>query len=97
MKTPEGIYKIDSRNPQSSFHLALHISYPSVDDNSRAAARGVSAGSDMMIHGIQNGRGWIGAFRRWKDWTLGCVAVTDKEIDELWRVMAYGTMIEIRP
>ena len=56
MKTPEGIYKIDGRNPQSSFHLALHISYPSDDDNKRAAAHGVSAGSDIMIHGIQNGR-----------------------------------------
>ena len=97
MKTPEGIYKIDSRNPQSSFHLALHISYPSEEDNSRAAARGVSAGSDIMIHGIQNGCGWIGAFHRWKDWTLGCVAVTDEEIEELWRVTADGTAIEIRP
>src|SRR6266403_5500211 len=97
LKTPEGIYKIDSRNPQSSFHLALHISYPSEEDNSRAAARGVSAGSDIMIHGIQNGRGWIGAFHRWKDWTLGCVAVTNEEIEELWRVTADGTAIEIRP
>ena len=97
MKTPEGIYKIDGRNPQSSFHLALHISYPSEEDNSRAAARGISAGSDIMIHGIQNGRGWIGAFHRWKDWTLGCVAVTDEEIEELWRVTADGTTIEIRP
>ena len=97
MKTPEGSYKIDSRNPQSSFHLALHISYPSEDDNNRAALRGVSAGSDIMIHGIQNGRGWIGAFHRWKDWTLGCVAVTDEEIEELWRVTADGTTIEIRP
>src|SRR5438270_10790256 len=97
MKTPEGIYKIDGRNPQSSFHLALHISYPLEEDNSRAAARGVSAGSDIMIHGIQNGRGWIGAFHRWKDWTLGCVAVTDEEIEELWRVTADGTAIEIRP
>jgi len=58
MKTPEGIYKIDRRNPQSSFHLALHISYPSDEDNKRAATHGVLAGSDIMIHGIQNGRGW---------------------------------------
>jgi murein L,D-transpeptidase YafK len=97
MKTPEGIYKIDSRNPQSSFHLALHISYPSDDDNKRAAAHGVSPGSDIMIHGIQNGRGWIGAFHRWNDWTAGCIAVTDEEIEELWRVTADCTTIEIRP
>ena len=96
-KTPEGIYKIDNRNAQSSFHLALHISYPSDEDNQRAAARGVSAGSDIMIHGIQNGRGWIGAFHRWKNWTAGCIALTDEEIEELWRVTPDGTTIEIRP
>jgi murein L,D-transpeptidase YafK len=95
MKTPEGIYKIDSRNPQSSFHLALHISYPSDEDNRRAAESGVSAGSDIMIHGIQNGRGWIGAFHRWKDWRAGCIALTDEEIEELWRVTPDGTTIEI--
>jgi murein L,D-transpeptidase YafK len=97
MKTPEGVYKIDNRNAQSSFHLALHISYPSDDDNKCAAARGVSAGSDIMIHGIQNGHGWIGAFHRWKDWTAGCIALTDEEIEELWRVTPDGTTIEIRP
>ncbi len=79
MKTPEGIYKIDSRNAQSSFHLALHISYPSDEDNRRA------------------GRGWIGAFHRWKNWTAGCIALTDEEIEELWRVTPDGTTIEIRP
>jgi murein L,D-transpeptidase YafK len=97
MKTPEGIYKIDSRNPQSSFHLALHISYPSDEDDRRASARGVSAGSDIMIHGIRNGRGWIGAFHRWSNWTAGCIALTDEEIEELWRVTPDGTTIEIRP
>ena len=97
MKTPEGIYKIDGRNAESSFHLALHISYPSDDDSAHAAERGVSAGFDIMIHGIQNGLGWIGAFHRWKDWTAGCIALTDEEIEELWRVTPDGTIIEIRP
>ena len=97
MKTPEGIYKIDSRNAQSSFHLALHISYPSNDDNARAAERGVSAGFDIMIHGIRNGLGWMGAFHRRKDWTAGCIALTDEEIEELWRVTPDGTTTEIRP
>jgi murein L,D-transpeptidase YafK len=97
MKTPEGIYKIDGRNPQSNFHLALHISYPSGVDDARASPRGISAGSDIMVHGIQNGRGWIGAVHRWKDWTAGCIALTDEEIKELWRVTPDGTTIEIRP
>ncbi len=97
MKTPEGIYKIDGRNAQSSFHLAVHISYPSDNDNARAAERGVSAGFDIMIHGIRNGLGWIGAFHRWKDWTAGCIALTDEEIEELWRVTPAGTTVEIRP
>jgi len=97
MKTPEGIYKIDSRNPQSSFHLALHISYPSDDDKARVAERGVPAGFDIMIHGIRNGLGWIGAFHRWTDWTVGCIALTDEEIEELFRVTPGGTTIEIRP
>jgi murein L,D-transpeptidase YafK len=96
-KTPEGIYKIDSRNPQSNFHLALHISYPSDKDKARAAERGANAGFDIMIHGIQNGRGWIGAFHRLTDWTAGCIAVTDEEMEELWRATPDGTTVEIRP
>jgi len=97
MKTPEGVYKIDSENPQSNFHLALHFSYPSDEDKARAAERGVSAGSEIMIHGIKNGLGWIGAFYRLRDWTAGCVALTDEEIEELWRVAPVGTPVEIRP
>jgi murein L,D-transpeptidase YafK len=96
-KTPEGIYKIDGRNPQSSFHLALHVSYPSDEDKARAAERGVSAGFDIMIHGIQNDLGRIGALHRLHDWTAGCIAVTDEEIEELWRVTPDGTTVEIRP
>jgi murein L,D-transpeptidase YafK len=97
MKTPEGIYKIDSRNPNSDYHLALHISYPSEEDTVRAAARGVNAGFDIMIHGLPNGRGWIGPSHRATDWTAGCIAVTDDEIEELWRVVPDGTTVEIRP
>jgi murein L,D-transpeptidase YafK len=97
MKTPEGIYKVDSRNPQSDYHLALHISYPSDEDTARATERGVNAGFDIMIHGIQNGGGWIGAFHRWHDWTAGCIALTDEEIDELWRVVPDQAPVEIRP
>ncbi|SRR6266404_1069567 len=97
MKTPEGIYWIDWRNPESDYHLALHVSYPSDADTARAADRGVNAGFDIMIHGITNGGGWIGAFHRWHDWTAGCIALTDEEIEELYRVTPDWTPIEIRP
>jgi murein L,D-transpeptidase YafK len=97
MKTPEGFYTIDSRNPQSDYHLALHISYPETDDLKRATARGVSAGCDIMIHGMPNGHGPIGNMDHPKDWTAGCIAVTDQEIEELWRITPDGTPIEIRP
>jgi murein L,D-transpeptidase YafK len=97
MKTPEGIYQIDYRNPKSDYHLALHISYPSDQDNARATERGVPAGFDIMIHGLPNGHGWIGAFHRRKDWTAGCIALTDGEIEELWRVTPDETTVEIRP
>lgn len=97
MKTPEGIYTIDYRNPKSDFHLALHISYPSPEDIARATLRSVSPGCDIMIHGLRNGQGWIGNLHREKDWTAGCIAVTDAEIEELWRITPDGTPVEIRP
>lgn len=97
LKTPEGLYWIDWRNPESDYHLSLHVSYPSDQDTARAAERGVNAGFDIMIHGIANGGGWIGAFHRMHDWTAGCIAVTDEEIEELYRVTPDWTPVEIRP
>jgi murein L,D-transpeptidase YafK len=97
MKTPEGVYTIDSRNPRSDYHLALHVSYPSNEDIARATEHGVNAGADIMIHGIANGAGWIGAFHRIHDWTAGCIALTDEEIEELWRVTPNGASVEIGP
>jgi murein L,D-transpeptidase YafK len=96
-KTPEGLYRIDARNARSAFHLALHISYPEARDTERAAARAENPGSDIMIHGIRNGLGWLGSLHRRLDWTAGCVAVTDPEIEEIWRVVPIGTPVEIRP
>jgi murein L,D-transpeptidase YafK len=96
-RTPEGIYSIDFHKPDSDYHLALHISYPEQRDIDRAAAQGLSAGSDIMIHGLPNGRGWLGRFHRRSDWTAGCIAVTDFEIEEIYRAVADGTPIEIRP
>jgi murein L,D-transpeptidase YafK len=96
-RTPEGHYIIDAHKQDSAFHLALHISYPSPADSAAAAQRGIKPGGDIMLHGIRNGLGWIGAFHRCVDWTSGCVAVTDKEIEEIYRAVPDGTPIEIRP
>ncbi len=96
-RTPEGKYRIDYRNPKSRFHLSLHISYPSRQDRRAAKKRGVSPGGDIMIHGLPNGYGWIGIAHRVVDWTDGCIALTDEEIEELWRAVPNGTPIEIKP
>jgi murein L,D-transpeptidase YafK len=95
-RTPEGMYFIDRRNPRSCCHLALHISYPSAADVAAARARGISPGSDIEIHGIRNGLGWLGTWHRAMDWTSGCIAVTNSEMDEIWRVVPDGTPIVIR-
>lgn len=96
-RTPEGIYSIDFHKPDSDYHLALHISYPEQRDIDRAATEGQSAGSDIMIHGLPNGRGWLGRFHRRADWTAGCIAVADFEIEEIYRAVPDGTPIELRP
>ena len=96
-RTPEGIYAIDFHKPDSDYHLALHISYPEQQDIDRASAQGLSAGSDIMIHGLPNGRGWFGRFHRRSDWTAGCVAVADFEIEEIYRAVPDGTPVELRP
>jgi murein L,D-transpeptidase YafK len=96
-KTPEGVYVIDSRNPRSRYHLSLHISYPNTSDTKRAKQLGVSTGGDIMIHGIRKGFGWLGPLHRLANWTKGCIAVTNREIEEIWRAVPNGTQIEIRP
>lgn len=96
-RTPEGRYFIDWRKPDSAFHRALHISYPSSLDQARAIATGVAPGGAIMIHGIRNGLGWLGRFHRLVDWTSGCIAVTNPEIEQLWEALPDGTPIEIRP
>ncbi len=96
-RTPEGLYHIDSRKRDSSFHLALHISYPNEADRERALKLGVRPGGDIMIHGTPNGLGWLGPSHRMMDWTAGCVAVTDAEIEEIWSLVPDGTTVEIRP
>ncbi len=96
-RTPEGNYVVSGRNTKSKFHRSLRISYPNADDRARAAKRGVSPGNDIMIHGLPNGYGWIGRGHLAKDWTDGCIAVTDQEIEEIWNVVPDGTPVEIKP
>jgi tetratricopeptide (TPR) repeat protein len=96
-KTPEGVYIIDSRNNNSDYHLALHISYPNEIDKKRAKELGVSPGGNIMIHGIKNGLGWVGASHAEVDWTKGCIAVTDKEMEEIFRLAPNGTIVVIMP
>ena len=96
-RTPEGRYTIDSRTAQSHYHKGLHVSYPNAEDRARAAKMGVAPGGAIMIHGLPNGKGFVGAAHRMYDWTLGCIAVTDEEIDEVWELAPVGTAVEIRP
>jgi tetratricopeptide (TPR) repeat protein len=95
-KTPEGSYVIDSRNRDSRYHLSLHISYPNERDRKRAKQLGVSPGGDIMIHGIKNGLSWVGDRHTEIDWTKGCIAVTDEEIEEIDKLVPNGTIVEIR-
>ena len=96
-RTPEGQYIIDGRNKNSHYHLSLHISYPNKADRDRAIINGCNPGGDIMIHGITNGLGWIGKLHTALDWTLGCIAVTDKEIEEIWELVPNGTPVLIKP
>ena len=96
-KTPEGVYTLDYRNPHSEYYRSLHVSYPNAQDRARARSMGVSPGGDIMIHGLPNGRGWIGVEHRRFDWTEGCIAVTNEEMAEIWALVKDGTTIEIRP
>jgi lipoprotein-anchoring transpeptidase ErfK/SrfK len=96
-KTPEGRYVIDARKVNSSFHRALHISYPSAKDVAFAAGQQKSPGGNIMIHGLPNGMGALGPLHRLRDWTAGCIAVTNTEIEEIWRAVPDGTPVEIRP
>jgi murein L,D-transpeptidase YafK len=96
-KTPEGVYTLDSRNAHSQFYKSIHISYPSARDRASARAQGVSPGGEVFVHGLPNGYRWLGSSHRMKDWTDGCIAVTNEEIDEIWEAVTDGTPIEIRP
>ena len=96
-KTPEGTYILDRRNDKSRFYRSIHISYPDEKDRANAAKLGVLPGGEVFVHGLPNGFGWLGESHLAMDWTDGCIAVTDKEMDEIWRAVLDGTPIEIKP
>lgn len=96
-RTPEGLYSIDAHNPASKFHLALRISYPNAVNRARAEALGVDPGGDIMIHGLPKEYSSAGKEHRLDDWTNGCVALTNQEIEEVWRAVPDGTPVQIKP
>ena len=96
-RTPEGAYFVTRRVPESHYYLALHLSYPSPEDVSHAMDSGCDPGGDIEIHGLTLGFEWVGARHLEHDWTNGCIALTDQEITELYRMVSVGTPVEIYP
>jgi murein L,D-transpeptidase YafK len=88
---------IDSKNSHSRFHLALHISYPNAADREKARTLGVRPGGAIEIHGLGSKFGWAGSLHLQTNWTDGCIAVTNSEIEEIWPLVPVGTPLEIRP
>jgi murein L,D-transpeptidase YafK len=96
-RTPEGSYVLDSRNPNSHFYKAFHISYPNSKDIAAARKLGVSPGGDIMLHGLPKKYAFVGKAHALHDWTDGCIAVSNEEMDEIWKLVRVGTPIEIKP
>lgn len=96
-RTPEGRYTLDYKNENSSFYKSIHISYPNERDRRRAKELGVSPGGQIMIHGQKNGYGWLSPISQQFNWTDGCIALTDRDMDEVWDAVDAGTPIEIKP
>ena len=96
-RTPEGTYIINDKNPNSGYHKNLGISYPNESDKKEAKQNGVSPGGEIKIHGIRDGLGFIGKFHRFMNWTAGCIALTNDEVDELYQHVPLGTPITISP
>lgn len=96
-RTPEGSYTLDYKKSDSTYYKAMHISYPNADDIAAARQRGVDPGGQIMIHGQKNGFGWLYFLSQFIDWTNGCIAVKNSEMDELWQKVPEGTKIEILP
>ncbi|OJW51024.1 MAG: hypothetical protein BGO67_11860 [Alphaproteobacteria bacterium 41-28] len=96
-KTPEGGYVLDWRNLKSAYYKSFHISYPNQEDRIEARQKGVSPGGDIFLHGLPKSFSFLGKFHHLYDWTLGCIAVSNDEIDEILELVRDGTPIEIWP
>ena len=96
-KTPEGDYIINAKNGHSQFHLSLRISYPNASDRARAHKLGVATGGDIMIHGLMPEYASLGSRQSETDWTDGCIAVSNQEIEEIWNLVPVGTRVKIKP
>ena len=96
-RTPEGNYILDYKNKNSSFYKSIHISYPNARDRQRAQRAGVNPGGAIMIHGQKNGLGWLSWMTQHFNWTDGCIAVSNNDMDEIWQAVDTGTPIEIKP
>lgn len=96
-RTPEGSYILDYKKTNSTFYRAIHISYPNAKDIASAKSRGVKPGGDIMIHGQRNGLGWLSFLSQRFNWTNGCVALPNKDMDIVWALVKEGTPIEILP
>lgn len=96
-KTPEGAYILDFKKPNSAFYKAIHVSYPNAQDLAAAKKRGVSAGGQIMIHGQPNGFGMLSALTQQRDWTAGCIALSNEDMDILWQAVNVPMRIEILP
>jgi len=96
-KTPEGNYTLDFKKKNSDYYRAIHISYPGPSDRAKAKGEGVSPGGAIMIHGQPNWWGWFAFIRQRFDWTAGCIAVSNGDMDDIWDAVDPGTPVEIRP
>lgn len=96
-RTPEGVYRISQHKADSTCYRALRISYPNAQQVARSKSEQKGPGGNIMIHGLKNGWGWLGRCHRWLDWTAGCVAVTNSEMDRLWEAVPDGSVVELRP
>ncbi|MGH8447399.1 MAG: L,D-transpeptidase family protein [Solimonas sp.] len=96
-RTPEGRYVLDYKKADSGYYRAIHISYPDAADVARAQALGVPPGGAVMIHGQKNGFGWASRLTQRFDWTNGCVALRDEDMEIVWTRVAAGTPIELLP
>jgi murein L,D-transpeptidase YafK len=97
LRTPEGRYLLDMRNPNSEFFLSIHVSYPNSQDVREARAKGLVPGGAIMIHGQPNEPTRSEAYYRTRDWTNGCIAVSNSDMIDIWLMTANNTPIEIRP